>query len=305
MKKVFYLPLLCMFFSAANAQDSSLQQKFVPRSYGKISLSYLSNVVYNGRKDSVALPYMSVGLGYYHRSGFFVKGSAAYLAQAGNGRFDLFGLSGGYNWDAGRWEGTASGYLSFYNANSSNVQASQSGGFAAYTGYDAGFIKAGVDAGISLGSVTDYSTSFSLEHSFDFLHDAFSITPGVVATLGTQNYYAAYYANKHYSRRRKKDSTVVYTAKADVSAAEQFRWQCVEFSLPIDYYAGKFHAGFTANYALPLNPATVYVQFTGSDGSQPPRKMIAEPISNSFYFTASVSYRLKKNKAHQPAASQL
>ena len=42
------------------------------RSYFAAGISYLTNSVYNGRKDSLSTPYLTPTLGYYDKSGFFI-----------------------------------------------------------------------------------------------------------------------------------------------------------------------------------------------------------------------------------------
>lgn len=49
-------------------------------SYFKARIDYLSNSIYNGRKDSMVLPYYSPSLGYYDKGGFYISGTVSYLS---------------------------------------------------------------------------------------------------------------------------------------------------------------------------------------------------------------------------------
>jgi len=88
MKRSIVTVLLCALFCSAFAQDdttskftvaadtSTPAKTAVPKkSYFSATVSFLSNSVYNGRKDSVATPYLTPMLGYYDKSGFFIDAS--------------------------------------------------------------------------------------------------------------------------------------------------------------------------------------------------------------------------------------
>src|SRR5690348_14066239 len=93
MKKLFILPLLLQFlFISVFAQDSLDEKK---TSYLKISGEYLSDNVYNGRKDSTVIPYLTPSVGYYHKSGLFLVASASWLST--EHRLDELTFQGGYS----------------------------------------------------------------------------------------------------------------------------------------------------------------------------------------------------------------
>ncbi|MBZ5858692.1 hypothetical protein [Flavihumibacter profundi] len=291
MKTGLFVLLSVCIISSVKAQDATDAEKTEKHSYGKFSLSYLSNSVYNGRKDSLAIPYLTASLGYYNKHGYYVNADLNYLAQSGNGRIDLLELTAGYNFESGNWEGDFNGFKSFYHTDSKNLRSSIDGGVSGYTAYDLNFIKPSIQAGLNFGTKTDYIAAIGLEHSFEAFDDNLEITPSFLANAGTYNYYGSYYQKRKFGRRKKTGSGTLNKTTVDVSDAENFRLQDYEFSLPVDYYTRNFHIGFIPTYAIPVNPATVSVQTTSSTGTIIPKKIFTEPLSNSFFFSIEISYK--------------
>lgn len=286
-----YLLASCLFIaSLTQAQDSTDQTTSdPPHSYGKLSISYLSNSVYNGRKDSIPLPYATAAIGYYHKSGLYVTGSLNYLISSTQSRLDLVELTAGYSFSKGNWDGDFSGYKSFYNNDSKNIRSGIGGGLDGYTSYDIGFIKPSLQGGLTFGKKTDYLLGVGLEHGFEFFDEKLEITPSFLANAGSNNYYGTYYEYKTFGRRRK--SGTYKTVAVDVSDASRFKWQDLEFSLPMVYDAGKFSIGFTPCYAIPVNPAQVSIQATSSTGTVYPKRIIQEKLSNTFFYTIDLSLK--------------
>ena len=106
MKKISLTLLLYITIVSAFAQiDSNVVKPVHPKSYGSLSINYLTNSVYNGRKDSVLTPYITTSLAYYDKSGLFVNGSLSYLSRAGSSRIDLFNLEAGYDFSKDGFDG--------------------------------------------------------------------------------------------------------------------------------------------------------------------------------------------------------
>ena len=114
--------LLGAAIGAAYAQDDSTKTDASPvKSYGKLTLNYLTNSVYNGRQDSLKTPYLTPTLGYYAKSGFFADGSFSYLTRSGANRIDLATLEMGYDFSAGNFDGEVVGSKYFYNSASTKI----------------------------------------------------------------------------------------------------------------------------------------------------------------------------------------
>jgi hypothetical protein len=103
--------LICLFFvvfttfsGAAQikkevAKDSikkEIKDSLAKKSYFKFASSYLTNYVYNGRKDTITTPYITSSIGYFNKSGFNTSFSSYYLNAAQEHRFDFFSFDMNY-----------------------------------------------------------------------------------------------------------------------------------------------------------------------------------------------------------------
>jgi hypothetical protein len=294
MKKITLTILcsICLGVVFAQDKEDTTSSATPPKSYGKISISYLNNSVFNGRKDSAITPYITPTIGYYDKSGFFITGALSYLSSAATSRIDLFNIEAGYDFNISKLDGEVTAFKSFYNTNSTNVKSEVSGGFAGSFGYDLGFIHPTLMGGINLGKSTDYTAAFSLDHSFYAADDKLEIVPSFLVNASTQHYYGNYYANRKYAKLKKKNGTgIYYDITADLTDASRFKILDYELSMPINYTVNKFTFGLTPAYALPIDPATVTVNLKPSIGNNTISKTFTEKLENSFFFTFEVSYK--------------
>lgn len=270
--------------------DSSLAAPVKSRSYFSAALGFLSNSVYNGRKDTASTPYLSPVIGYYHKSGLFADVSMSYLAKAGSSRIDLFNVEAGYDFSLGNFDGELSANKSFYNSSSSNVKAEITGSAFFTGGYDFVYIRPTFEAGINFGTHTDYLLALGLEHTFYLAKDKLQITPGLLGNGSTQNYYNAYYKNRKVSRKR-KTGNVVYDVTTLVEDAAKFKMLDYECSLPVSYTINKLTISLTPVYAVPVNAAQVTTTLVPEGGGVTKTKTAQETISNSFYCSFGLSYK--------------
>ena len=303
MKRITTTLLLCVFLSGVFAQDDSTlpkpatedttvetPAKPAAKSYFSANLSFLSNSVYNGRKDSATTAYITPMIGYYHKSGIFIDGSLSYLPKTGSSRIDLFNIEAGYDFDIGNFDGEISANKSFYNNSSTNVKSQINGSIFFSGGYDFTYIKPTVEAGINFGTMSDYLFGFGLEHTFYASGDKWQFTPTFMGNGSTQNYYGAYY-NKRKLGVKRKNAGVIYDVTATVEDASRFKMLDYQFSLPILYICKKFSFSCTPVYVIPVNPAIVTVQLKPENGGSTITKTSAETISNSFYFSVGLGYK--------------
>lgn len=303
MKKFHLLALLFVSIAsqAQNATDSVTAKDSVPdtdsipaashpKSYFSLGMSYLSNSVYNGRKDSLATPYLTPSLGYYDKSGFFVSGSLSYLMRSGSSRIDLFSLEAGYDFTIKKFDGEIAVSKSFYNDSSTNVKSQISASVYASGGYDLGFIKPSFDAAVDFGSATDFMLGLGLEHSFYAANDNLEITPTFMANGSTQNYYGSYY-NKRRVGGKRKTGGIVYDVSAVVENASQFKMLDYELSLPLHYTMNKFGFSITPVYAIPVNPAVVTITRVQEGTGITKTRSSVESISSSFYCSFGITWQ--------------
>lgn len=260
------------------------------KSYFQVELNFLSNNVFLGRKDSVAIPYITPSVGYYHKSGLYLNALASYLPSSGQNRFDLFTIEGGYAHKFGNFDMQLTGSKFFYSSSSYNVESEIEANAVVALDYNLKFITPVVQGMIIFGPRTDYAASFGLEHSFYAMKNNLTITPSVMANASTQNYYNSYYEFRRYALKRLK-KVINYTISAKVEDASKFKVLDYELSLPVNYSVKKFTFNITPVYALPVNPSQLHVVIKTASGIQLFNKHYTEKLTDSFFFQASVAYK--------------
>jgi hypothetical protein len=296
MKKFHLIGFLCVFaiFIQKNscaqkkADDSLLLSK---TSYWLAAVTYLSDNVYMGRRDSVKIPYITPSLGYYDKSGLYVNGSVSYLPTPGSNRIDLVTLEGGYSFILNNLDAQISASKYFFSPQSTNVRSEIKESVSAEAAYDLQIVKPTVQTMVNFGLRTDFALGVGLEHSFYAFDEDLEITPGFVVNSSTQNYYDAYYNLRRYNGKRKRKTTGVsyYDISADVSNASKFQLLDYELALPINYTFHKFTINFTPTLAVPVNPAHIIYTITPSTGS-PYKRKFNEKLSNDLYFQTGISF---------------
>jgi hypothetical protein len=277
---------------ALDALKDSIDLLIPVKSYFQASLTYLSNNVYLGRKDTAATPYITPMFGYYHKTGLYLNASASYLPIAGESRIDLVTVEAGYAFKTGKFEGQASAAKFWYNSASYNIRSELKGSLSFFGAYDFGFIKPTLTPALTIGNKLDFALTMGVEHIFYFDHDAFDITPTFNANASTQNYYNSYYKARKFSVKRKGENVTVKGYRSgEVLNAGQLKMLDYEFTFPINYTIKKFTLNFSPVFAVPVNAALVSV--TTKKGNQAPTTKIAtEKLSNSFFFQGGITYKL-------------
>ncbi len=274
------------------AADTAKPVSEINNSYAEAGIQYISNIVFAGRKDSVAVPYVSPSIGYSHKSGVFVKGSLSWLTSAKESRVDLYTLTAGYVYSKKNFIAGVDATKYFFNSSSTNVQSEISGYAALFSGYSfKDIITVYVDGMISFSSKPDFILGTELNHTFYAVSDQLKITPTIYVNFGTQNYYNEYTSYK----RSGSGAGGGYgnggggsTQTTTVTAAESTKFQLLdyEFSLPVSYTYKKLTVFCTPVFAIPVNPSLITI-----DG-----QTTREVLSNSFFWSAGIAYRFAEKK---------
>jgi hypothetical protein len=273
--------------SVSAGSDSAKPHK---HSHFVVGVSYQSNNVYLGRKDTEVLQYFMPSITYNHKSGLYFSLSAAYLKNSTYSRIDVFTLEGGYAFRAGIYSGDFTATKYFYNNQSTNVAAGITGSLSYRNELDLGFITPVVTTVLDFGSASDFYGTFGLQHRFELFDDNLEITPSFVANAGTMNFYDNYFRERRFKKRKgTKVITGTVATTGTVQDAGAFRVLDYEASLPLSYTAGRFTFSFTPTYAIPVNPAVVHVHAVYSTGTVV-NKTTVEKLGNSFYWNLGVSY---------------
>ncbi len=109
--------ILLITLSSEGQDDDNPERK---KSYFKFSISYLSNAVYYGRKDSFALPYIIPSVSYHNKSGLYLEGSLSYFTSPGQSQIDAGDITAGYDFSSKNEKLSGSVYASkFFTSRSS------------------------------------------------------------------------------------------------------------------------------------------------------------------------------------------
>ena len=318
MQKLLLVTLICSLFQikivAQSDQSATETNTNTDHSYFKAGLSYLSNNVYNGRKDSLVVPYLTPSIGYYNKSGFFAKASVSALVSNYAQRIDLIELEAGYRFQIqDQFSGSITASRPFYNTASTSVKSETLGELDADFSWNiASAVSLNAGAGyMATTANADKYINLGLSHEFIFgENEEWSMEPSVVFNFGTRNYYDQYTQNRHLKtgkiKKGAKDSTltdggniktVVNTTVTTVDANKLLMLDS-ELSLSMYYDAGKWSFFATPTYAIPVNPATYVTTITtdrtfanGSTTHNTRTSNSTETISNTFYMELGVSYK--------------
>lgn len=256
-------------------------------SYLMPGIAYVSDAVFMGRRDSVAAPYLMPSLGYYHRSGLYGEASLSYLLASGEGRVDLYLLTGGYAFEKGKLSGNFSGTAYFFNESSYNVKSQTSGDVTAQLAYDLGWFETGLGLSSYFNQEggPDFFLGGFVRRTLSTLDGRLVLQPGVSAYAGTQRFYQAYYSNNRLGNRKSGGQGGGGNAPSDpvevtLQEVEAFRMLNVELDLPIHFFQGHFIFSLYPSLALPQSPSTITTD-TGT---------FVEELDPAFYLIAGISF---------------
>ena len=276
MKEILFVFSLLAIYTTGIAQtpDSSATEK-LDSSHFKASLTYLTNNVWQGRKDDEILPYLTPTITYTHKSGLYADVGVGIVPYNGAG-FDLVMLEGGYDKDLGkRFSLSLYGGKYFYATKSNSVRSASGGSASAGLSYtpENDLFSLTETGGLNFADKTDYASTTELQHHFYLGSDGqYSISPEVAVNAGTQNYYSSYIED--IPVKRKKNGATV-TRNYAVMNASKFQVLDYELSCPLEYDAKKWGLTVTPYYAIAKGPV--------SYRTMPGNRLITENLTNSFY----------------------
>ena len=291
----------------ASVSESSSKDK---ESYWKADVNYLTNSVYNGRKDTLPVPYTTPSIGYYHKSGLYAEASLSFLTSNYAFRPDMFIVDAGYNFDIGKnFSGSVSASKYAVNKQSVSVRSEIRGTTdvnAAYNIADIIKLNAGGSLLFNTGN-SDILITGGMSHEFNWGEDnSWSMNPTVTANAGSQNYYDNYQKTRTLKtgKKIKNNQTqpgVITTTDVVSLHPKRFILLDYELSAPLYYDAKKWGVYFIPTYAIPQNPDTYSITTTQTRVFRTGTTTILstknsqthEKIENSFYGQIGVYFVIK------------
>jgi hypothetical protein len=258
-------------------------------SHLELSLTWLSNDVTNGRKDSTVIPLITPKISYIFKSGFEIDLSVGYNTHEPSPQVNQYTLDGSYTFNPGNYSGTVtlSGFI--YSKQSGSTTAEQKGSLEYDNSYDLNFIQPGVNLTWTFNNgLPDYQASPSIQHQYSIGN--LNITPTATMNAATQNAYNSYYMNRRFSipRPGKPPLPANVTISGEVLNASKFQILDYELSSPFSYTAAKWTFGFTPTYAMPVNPADIKLSVQVDNNIH--SYTYKETLPNTFYVQLSITY---------------
>ena len=259
-------------------------------SYMLADISYISDAVFMGRRDSIAAPYLFPSIGYYDTSGFFADASVSYLTGSEANRVDLFLLSAGYTFDKDSWSGGISGSAYFFNDESYNVKSETLGDLTGLLGYDLGPLETSLSISTYFndGGSADLFVGWQLSKEFISSDRSWWIVPEFTLYAGTQKFYQAYYQTSRLGNRKGQGmgsggAVSLSEQVLEIEEAEEFNVLNLEIGLPIHFYHKQFIFSMNPVMAFPQSPATIQTEDA----------VISEDLDPVFYGYVGISYWFK------------
>lgn len=281
-----------MFFTKGFLDSINIEDWFKKndkKSFFKIQTSYLSNYVYGGRKDSLALPYFTPSIEYNHKSGFYAGASFGLLPNS-QFKHDFISIDAGFSFDTSHHFGcSVFANKLFYSDSSKNVQSTVSFTTGTALSYYTKIVNLSSTISAMFGSKTDFALTFSLDHTFDFANDTSSYALSAVPTLSTYFGSTGFYQSTKSKRR--VGNFPPGTTFALISP-EKFQMLSYEFSLPIYFDKEKWGIFLIPTYAIAVNPVITSYKITLPNGGVfNPKETVTEKISNSFFIDLGFYYK--------------
>ena len=289
----FLLVFFFCFTTLVNAQTNNgsspknvIDSSDEPHSYFKLSLNYLSNSIYYGRKDSSLAPYLTPAIRYVNKSGFYAEASVSYLPVSKQSRIDIGTIGAGYifyNKDSSlETEFYANKY--FTNSKGNSVKSALKADIGTNVSYDADFLTVTGEVYGIFSAKADIVTGLEIAHYFQLdSNDEWSFEPSVTMNAGTNNFYETYFTDIKYASRRRAIITGDPFIKP-IIIKKGFGILDYEVSAPIKYEGKKLGLYFTPTYTIPVNP----VSFSLNNGST----YKTEKLTNSFFVEVGLFIKL-------------
>jgi hypothetical protein len=288
MKKFLFGFVLFMvvFCNTVVAQSFKPQRSDTTRvSLLRFTLRYTSDYLFMGRSDSAKAPYVSPTVGYYHKSGLFVRGSLSYLTASDENRIDVYTLSAGYDYFGEKIAlGTSiSEYI--FNDLSYVVQAEMNTYLNAYAGYDFNYFMLYADASLGFSDNSDFFLGAEVTRTFYLFRNKLQITPALIINAGTQQYYNQYYSLRSTQtgyRKGKGGSMQQPVSSGHTVESTKFQLLDYEADVQVSYKIKTIKIFVGATWTFPLNPATIVT----------PAGTYTEDVVNGFYWTTGLRVNL-------------
>jgi hypothetical protein len=279
--------LIGVFVESSARAENSRSDSVSSVSSLRTSIRYTSDYYYMGRSDSAMAPYLTPSITYYHKSGLFLHSSLSYLLASGEGRVDLYTLSGGFDYFGKNYALGIALSQYFFSESSYAIQAEMKTWIKATAGYDFRLFTIYMDGGLGFSDGTDVFLGTELTRTFYTLKNRLRLSPSFYINAGTQQYYNAYVGKRsehtgdgmstgHGSHTHQSATTT------DIRIEESSKFQILDYelALQLSYKLNKVKFFSTGTLTFPVNPSVLTI-----DGIK-----IEEELDTGFYWSVGLRY---------------
>lgn len=243
----------------------------------KFSLSYLSNAVYYGRKDSLNAPYLTPTIRYFNNSGIYAEASFSYLSN-NESRIDLGYIGAGYIFNNKDTSFNVELYANKYFSSTSSysVKSALKADAGATLEYNTDIVSFTSELYSIFSSKVDANISLGIFKEVEFgKNNEWTFSPSALLNTGTSNFYDDYFTDKKFSPKRKRRQSIVDNIPTPIVVKQKFGILDYEFSAPLAFENNRYGVFITPTLAVPLNP----VSFSLDKG----RSFKTEKLTTSFF----------------------
>lgn len=280
-------------FSQTNSIES---EKSV--SNWKLMASYLSDVIYYGRKDSIAAPYCTPSLTYTNKAGWYIGGSFSIYTGIGEKRIDMYAIDLGYDVDINDYfSGSFYANKSFYNDNSTAIKSDINASAGAILSYDFSIVQLNAGADVLFSQKSDIGFSLGLSREMNVGNEAngCTVTPSFITYFSTLHFYEGYTSKKSGKLLNRINPNIKSIESVTTVDNAGMKLLDYEFSLNFDIEKETWGCFLYPNVALPQSPIFTTTRNTIklNNGSQITSSVNSTPYSEktmkpSFYVEAGL-----------------
>jgi hypothetical protein len=212
-----------------------------------------------GRTGPIKYPFVSSDIIYNTKNGIFLYGSG--LKVLGYGQlYDEIDLGGGYLYKYTKNFGGSVSYTRFlFNSDAHVIKSGSSNDINWMNAYDYGIMKSGVTFDYLFGKSHDYFVTLNTSHHFESGFSIFddkdylTVTPGISAIFGTQNFVQRYSLDYDY---RQQANNIFVNGPDEPHMAHlngMFNVLNYSFKVPIAYNRPHYTVEFAYKYSIPVN----------------------------------------------------
>jgi hypothetical protein len=256
MKQIILFCTCFLIITYAFSQDIKKEDSLNTFHF-KLSTGYLSNYLFNGRSDSLKMPYSVTTLEMKNGNGLSFDANLYYLLQNNNQRFDFLELNGSYEHD---FTDNFSGglYATKYFNSSQRVSSNSdiSGSLGTGASYDFNIFKLSTVADLLFSSKSDLYLNLELEKEVKWKSSHFTWTFDPTADLNYNSlgYYEGSVTQSSQRRGKKSQNLILQNITSTSVVNPGFRMMDFEIALPITIENEKYGFSFTPTFVNPINP---------------------------------------------------